>query len=95
MDRNGRLENQKDFEDYVITWHAEGQKYLAHHGIPSHQELAKKKWHLPKTSSPHTFRILYTCEGGANLRAIHKMSSGHESIATTEIYTHIDRHRLQ
>ena len=52
---------------------------------------------LKKSISPHTFRhsfATHMIEGGANLRAVQEML-GHESITTTEIYTHLDREYLR
>lgn len=83
------------FEDYVFisNFGKNISRIMVFHII---KELANQIG-LKKSISPHTFRhsfATHLLEGGANLRAIQCML-GHESIGTTEIYTHIDRNRLR
>ena len=94
IDRN-RMTIKKDFEDYVfISKRGKNiSRIMVFHII---KELANNIG-LKKNISPHTFRhsfATHLLEGGANLRAIQCML-GHESIGTTEIYTHMDTHRLR
>lgn len=94
IDRN-HGKTKKGFEDYVFLarWGNNISRIMVFHLI---KELAAKA-SITKNISPHTFRhsfATHLLEGGANLRAIQCML-GHESIATTEIYTHIDRNMLR
>ena len=93
-DRN-LTEIKPGYEDYVfISKRGKNiSRIMVFHFI---KELAETVG-LKKNISPHTFRhsfATHLLEGGANLRAIQCML-GHESIGTTEIYTHIDRNRLR
>ena len=94
IDRN-QFSIKKDYEDYVfISKRGKNiSRIMVFHIIKTLAEAIG----LKKTISPHTFRhsfATHLLEGGANLRAIQCML-GHESIGTTEIYTHIDKSRLR
>ena len=94
IDRN-QISIKKDYEDYVfISKRGKNiSRITVFHIIKTLAEAIGMK----KTISPHTFRhsfATHLLEGGANLRAIQCML-GHESIGTTEIYTHIDKNRLR
>lgn len=89
------LKIQKGAEDFV---------FLNRRGVPLTRVMIftiirrlAESIGLQKTISPHTFRhsfATHLIEGGANLRAIQDML-GHESITTTEIYTHLDQSYLR
>lgn len=82
----------------------EGYAFLNRHGKKLTRVMVftiiknlAKQIGLKKTISPHTFRhsfATHLIEGGADLRAVQEML-GHESITTTEIYTHLDRDYLR
>lgn len=93
-DRN-QMKIKPEFEDFVFisNFGKNISRIMVFHII---KELAERIG-LKKKISPHTFRhsfATHLLEGGANLRAIQCML-GHESIGTTEIYTHIDRNMLR
>lgn len=86
---------QKSFESYVFL-NRRGRKLTRVMVFLIIKSLAEKIG-LTKTISPHTFRhsfATHLIEGGADLRAVQEML-GHESITTTEIYTHLDRDYLR
>ena len=94
IDRN-QISIKKDYEDYVFISKrgTNISRIMVFHIIKTLAEAIG----LKKRISPHTFRhsfATHLLEGGANLRAIQCML-GHESIGTTEIYTHIDKSRLR
>lgn len=86
---------KKGFESYVFI-NRLGKKISRVSVFTIIKELAARIG-LKKTISPHTFRhsfATHLIEGGADLRAVQEML-GHESITTTEIYTHLDRDYLR
>jgi integrase/recombinase XerD len=85
----------KDSEDIVFLNRRGGQLSRVMVFIMIKDIVEKAGIH--KTVSPHTFRhsfATHLIEGGASLRAVQEML-GHESITTTEIYTHLDRDYLR
>lgn len=90
-----KLPEKKGNEDIVFINRRGGQlsRVMVFYII---KELAEKA-EIKKVISPHTFRhsfATHLVEGGADLRAVQEML-GHESITTTEIYTHLDRNFLR
>lgn len=94
-DRDG-LAIKPGYEDSVFISPRRGKalsRITVFHIIKEQARIAG----IRKTISPHTFRhsfATHLLEGGANLRAIQEML-GHENIATTEVYMHLDRNRLR
>jgi integrase/recombinase XerD len=85
---------QRGFESYVFL-NRRGKKLTRVMIFTIIKNLAQTTG-LKKNISPHTFRhsfATHLVEGGADLRAVQEML-GHESITTTEIYTHLDRDYL-
>jgi integrase/recombinase XerD len=89
------LEIRKGYED-ILFLNRRGSRLTRVMIFIIIKKLALKAG-LKKTISPHTFRhsfATHLVEGGADLRAVQEML-GHESITTTEIYTHLDREYLR
>ena len=95
LEQRGRMKVQPDGDD-ILFLNRRGKpltRVMIFHIIKELASLAGIK----KNVSPHTLRhsfATHLLEGGANLRAIQEML-GHESIATTELYLHLDRSRLR
>lgn len=86
---------KKGFEDFIFL-NRRGQGLSRVMVFYIIKELAHKAG-ISKHISPHTFRhsfATHLVEGGADLRAVQEML-GHESITTTEIYTHLDKRFLR
>jgi integrase/recombinase XerD len=95
IDRN-TLPIPMEYQDYVFVSHRRKKPLTRVMVFLMIKDLVEKAG-IQKTVSPHTFRHSFATsllEGGANLRAIQAML-GHESIATTQIYTHIDTTHLR
>jgi integrase/recombinase XerD len=89
------LQIKKGNEDFIFL-NRRGAKLSRVMVFTIIKQLAEKIG-LNKQISPHTFRhsfATHLIEGGADLRAVQEML-GHESITTTEIYTHLDRDYLK
>ncbi len=94
-DRNSLQTIQKDSQD-ILFLNRRGKK-LSRVMIFTIVKTLAKQTGFKKHISPHTFRhsfATHLIEGGADLRAVQEML-GHESILTTEIYTHLDREYLR
>jgi integrase/recombinase XerD len=94
IDRNA-LDVKKGNEDFLFL-NRRGSKLTRAMIFTIVKELAIQAG-IRKKVSPHTFRhsfATHLLENGANLRAIQQLL-GHESITTTELYTHIDIHYLK
>ncbi len=93
--RNHMTNIDKDYED-VLFLNRRGKQLTRVMIFTIIKNLAEKAG-INKAVSPHTFRhsfATHLVEGGADLRAVQEML-GHESITTTEIYTHLDREYLR
>lgn len=91
-----RLSNINKEDENVVFLNRRGKRLTRVMVFTIIKDLANKI-QLKKKISPHTFRhsfATHLVEGGADLRAVQEML-GHESILTTEIYTHLDSEYLR
>jgi len=89
LEQRDKMDVKKGHEDFLFLNRRGAQ--LTRVMIFTIVKDLSKKINLTKNISPHTFRhsfATHLVEGGANLRAVQEML-GHESISTTEIYTHL------
>jgi integrase/recombinase XerD len=95
QDRNS-LSNIDKSDQNIVFLNRRGRKLTRVMIFTIVKRLAEKA-EIKKNISPHTFRHSFAShliDGGADLRAVQEML-GHESIITTEIYTHLDREYLR
>ncbi len=91
-----RLQNIEDSDGNIVFLNRRGKRLTRVMIFTIVKDLANKI-QIKKKISPHTFRhsfATHLVEGGADLRAVQEML-GHESILTTEIYTHLDSEYLR
>ena len=89
------LDIKKEYENYLFL-NRRGRKLTRNMIFLIVKELAEKA-EINKNISPHTFRhsfATHLVDGGADLRAVQEML-GHQSITTTEIYTHLSKEYLK
>lgn len=94
--KEDRNKLKRIYDQNIIFLNRRGRKLTRAMIFEIIRDLASRAG-IRKNISPHTFRhsfATHLIEGGADLRAVQEML-GHESILTTEIYTHIDRNFLR